>query len=128
MTHDIDTSTWLLLLAMLGLLMAFILPWWVTVLVCGIAALPLLLVSGHIRRALRRRADVGAESLPGARATVVARAHPPASFPYVVRLNGELWNARAVDDLAVGDHALVLEVEGNHLVVCRMPPELEPPQ
>ena len=44
---------------------------------------------------------------------------------YVVRVQGELWSASSPDELAVGERALVVEVEGYRLVVCRMPPELE---
>jgi membrane protein implicated in regulation of membrane protease activity len=114
----------LVLFALIAL--AFFAPWWVTVLVLAVVVPTGLLVSGQVRRALRRRTSVGAEALPGAAGTVVGRLAPSeAPLGYVVRLGGELWMARSTDDLDLGDRALVVEVEGNHLLVCRLPRELE---
>lgn len=120
------------------LLIAFLLPWWAVAIVCGAAALLLALLSRHIERSLPRRAIVGVESLPGATAVVVNRmtssSYPSlsslsslygADHPYVVRVRGETWGAFSDEPLAIGEKALVLDVEGNHLVVCQMPPELD---
>ncbi len=82
---------------------------------------------GSTRRRLLgyRRPAIGPESLPGSFGTVVSlpdRVRPDACL---VHAQGELWSARAVERLKVGEHCLVLEVEGNHLVVSRLPIELE---
>ena len=118
-------SAGLFVLGIAALLIAFLFPWWAVVLACGLAAVPVYLVFRSIRVALLRRARLGVESLSGASAVVVARTAEASALPYVVRLGGELWTARSPEALAVGDRALVLGVEDNHLLVCRMPPELE---
>lgn len=113
------------MLAVVAVVLLLSAPWW-TVLVAAVLALPpTLLVHRHVRRALRQRATTGPESLPGANGIVTAHLEDPNSaLPYVVRLGGELWTARSVEDLVVGDRVLVLEVEENHLLVCRLPREL----
>jgi inner membrane protein len=126
MSHDPHTITWLLIVAVVALVAAFLLPWWVVMLGCIAALVPALMVSSRIRRALRSRAKVGAESLPGAQGIIVART-PEASLPYVVRLGGEIWSARSPERLSVGEQVLVLGVEDNHLVICQLPAELQPP-
>ncbi len=85
------------------------------------------------RLALRQRARprhqrplVGRESLPASVGVVVAVVTWVAPPSYLVRLHGESWSARSYDRLALGDRCLVLEVNGNHLDVCRLPSELEP--
>ncbi len=118
-------SAGLILLALAAGLAAMLLPWWVVVIACIVAAAPAYLLARRIQAALPRRARVGAESLPGESAVVVARADSATGLPYVVRVDGELWSADSPEPLAVGERALVLGVERNHLVVCRMPPELE---
>jgi membrane protein implicated in regulation of membrane protease activity len=125
MCHHPHVTAGLLVLAVVALLAALFLPWWAIALGGALAAGSTYLVAQRVQVALRRRARVGPESLPGASATVVATAEPSAALPYVVRLGGELWSARSPEPLAVGDQALVLGVEDNHLVVCRMPPELQ---
>jgi membrane protein implicated in regulation of membrane protease activity len=78
-------------------------------------------VSRQIYRALRRPVAVGREALPGSRATVVGRTD---SGGYFVRIEGELWSAESPDALVDGERVYVLDVEGQHLIVCRLPPEL----
>jgi membrane protein implicated in regulation of membrane protease activity len=124
MYYHPHVSAGLIVLVVAALLIALLMPWWVVVLVCALVAVPAILVSPLIRRALRRPARVGAESLAGSSAVVVRRNAVSAALPYVVRLGGELWSARSPEELAEGDRALVLGVEGNHLLICRMPPGL----
>jgi membrane protein implicated in regulation of membrane protease activity len=59
----------------------------------------------------RRRSVVGAESLIGREAVVVT--------PTQVKLDGELWAARADGRLVLGDRVRVRAVEGLTLVVER---------
>ena len=113
------------LLAVIAVVLLLSAPWWTVLVASALALPPALLVSRRVRRALRRRARVGRESLPGASGIVTARLVDPNSIlPYVVRLGGELWTARSLEDLAVGDRVLVLDVEDNHLLVCRLPREI----
>lgn len=113
------------LIAVVAMVLLLAAPWWVALAAAILVLPPTLLVSRRVRRALRRRASVGAESLPGASGVVTASLDDPNSqLPYVVRLGGELWTARSYDDLVVGDRILVLDVEDNHLLVCRLPREI----
>lgn len=61
-----------------------------------------------VRWSKRRRSTVGAETLVGRRATVV-RALTPRGL---VKLDGELWEARSEYDLLPGDEVLVRAVDG----------------
>ena len=61
-----------------------------------------------VRWSKRRRATVGAETLVG-RTAVVVRALTPRGQ---VKLDGEVWEARADDDLVPGDEVVVRAVEG----------------
>jgi membrane-bound ClpP family serine protease len=74
-----------------------------------------------IRWSQRRRARVGPEALPGARAEVVERLDPEGH----VRVAGELWTARASDggSLEAGASVSVVRLEGLTLVV---EPDREP--
>ena len=126
---DLDAeSVAIELVALVGIVAVALLlsaPWWIGVLVALLAVPPTLLVSRRIRRSLRRRARIGAEALPGENGVITARLSDPNSLvPYVVRLGGELWTARSPEQLAIGDRVLVLEVEDNHLLVCRLPREI----
>lgn len=106
-------------------LLAFLVPWWVVAPFGVLAALALLLVWRQLERGLPRRALVGPESLPGAIAVVAAQTSQASTSPYLVQVRGETWSARSMESLAIGDRALVLEVDGNHLIVCKLPPELD---
>jgi len=61
----------------------------------------------------RRRAQVGAETLIGAHATVVAACTPEGK----VRVRGELWRARCDAGAGEGDEVRVVGREGLTLVV-----------
>ncbi len=88
-------------------------PWGV-VAVLSAAAIDVLEVTFFARWSKRRRSTVGAQTLVG-RTGVVVRALSPRGQ---VRLDGEIWEARATGDVAPGDEVvvtgrdgLVLEVE-----------------
>jgi membrane protein implicated in regulation of membrane protease activity len=88
-------------------------PWGV-VAVLGAAAIDVVEVTFFARWSKRRRATVGVETLLG-RTGVVVRALAPRGQ---VRLDGEIWEARATGDVApgvevvvTGRDGLVLEVE-----------------
>jgi membrane protein implicated in regulation of membrane protease activity len=66
-----------------------------------------------VRISQRHRAQVGAEALVGAIATVVAPCRPEGS----VRVHGELWRARCDEGADAGARVRVREVEGLVLVV-----------
>jgi membrane protein implicated in regulation of membrane protease activity len=113
------------LLAVVAVVLLLSAPWWTVLVAAVLAVPPALLVSRRVRRTLRQRATTGPESLPGANGIVTARLEDPNSaLPYVVRLGGELWTARSLEDLTVGDRVLVIDVEDNHLLVCRLPREI----
>ena len=61
----------------------------------------------------RYRVRVGAETLTGARAVVVAACHPEGQ----VRIGGELWSARCAAGAARGDEVVVRGRDGLTLVV-----------
>jgi membrane-bound serine protease (ClpP class) len=61
----------------------------------------------------RRRARVGAETLPGSRAVVSSACRPDGQ----VRLNGELWQARCEAGADVGARVVVRGLEGLTLLV-----------
>jgi membrane protein implicated in regulation of membrane protease activity len=61
-----------------------------------------------VRWSQRRRAAVGAETLIGRRATVVAECMPDGQ----VRVAGELWGARCRAGASPGDEVVVLAIEG----------------
>jgi membrane-bound serine protease (ClpP class) len=68
------------------------------------------------RRFLRRyRVSAGAEALVGERAEVIEACDPDGR----VRLRGELWNAHAVEPLAIGELARVIGIDGLTLEVAR---------
>jgi membrane-bound serine protease (ClpP class) len=59
----------------------------------------------------RRKPAIGLEAMIGARATVVSQTH--------VRIQGELWHARARETLRPGDQVEVVGVEGLTLEVAK---------
>jgi membrane-bound serine protease (ClpP class) len=61
----------------------------------------------------RNRVRAGAETLIGARATVVAACHPEGQ----VRLRGELWRARCTTGADAGDEVVVRSRDGLTLLV-----------
>lgn len=61
-----------------------------------------------VRWSQRRRAAVGAETLIGRRATVVAECMPDGQ----VRVAGELWRARCRGGASPGDEVVVLAIDG----------------
>ncbi len=108
-----------------GTVLLLLLLEFVAILVCWICVRAASQGSTRRRPLGYRRPAVGPESLPGSFGTVVSlpdRRRPDACL---VHTQGELWRARAVERLEVGEPCLVLEVEGNQLVVSRLPIELE---
>ena len=89
-------------------------PWGV-VAVVGAAAIDVVEIGFFARWSKRRRATVGAETLVG-RTAVVVRALSPRGQ---VRLDGEIWEARAGADVAPGADVVVTAVDG--LVLCVEP-------
>ena len=87
-------------------------PWgWVAVV--GAAAIDVAETAFFVRWSKRRRAAVGAETLVG-RSAVVVRALAPQGQ---VKLDGEVWQARASVDLLPGDEVVVTAIEGLVLAV-----------
>jgi membrane protein implicated in regulation of membrane protease activity len=82
-------------------------PWgWVTVIVAGL--IDVAETTFFVRWSKRRRAAVGAETLVG-RTAVVVRALTPRGQ---VKLDGEVWEARADYDLLPGDEVVIRAVDG----------------
>jgi membrane protein implicated in regulation of membrane protease activity len=87
-------------------------PWgWVAV--TGAALVDVAETVFFVRWSKRRRAAVGLETLVG-RTAVVVRALSPRGQ---VKLDGEVWEARAEYDLLPGDEVVVRSVDGLVLVV-----------
>ncbi len=82
-------------------------PWgWVAVIVAGL--IDVAETAFFVRWSKRRRASVGVETLVG-RTAVVVRALTPRGQ---VKLDGEVWDARAQYDLLPGDEVVVRAVDG----------------
>ena len=82
-------------------------PWgWVAVIVAGL--IDIAETAFFVRWSKRRRASVGVETLVG-RTAVVVRALTPRGQ---VKLDGEVWEARAGYDLVPGDEVVVTGVDG----------------
>jgi membrane protein implicated in regulation of membrane protease activity len=82
-------------------------PWgWIAVV--GAATFDVVETAVLIRWSKRRRVAVGAETLVG-RPGVVVRALMPRGQ---VRVDGELWDARAEHHLAPGDEVVVTSLDG----------------
>jgi membrane protein implicated in regulation of membrane protease activity len=90
-------------------------PWSVLVLVAGVAGEVGEIVWGR-RLAHRWRPRTGAEAMIGREAQVVSPCRPNGQ----VRMNGELWNARAEADADPGDTVRVDAIDGLTLVVTRV--------
>ena len=82
-------------------------PWGV-VAVVGAVAIDTVEVTFFARWSKRRRATVGAETLVGRTAVAVRSLSPRGQ----VRLNGELWEARATVDVAPGEEVVVTGLDG----------------
>lgn len=92
-------------------------PWsWIAVATAAIVDTVETLVL--IRWSKRRRAVVGLETLVGRTAVVVTALAPQGQ----VKLDGEVWEARAPLELPVGAEVVVRSVEGLILDVAPMPP------
>ncbi|HKY23780.1 MAG TPA: NfeD family protein [Gaiella sp.] len=82
-------------------------PWgWVAVIVAGL--IDIAETAFFVRWSKRRRASVGVETLVG-RTAVVVRALTPRGQ---VKIDGEVWEARAGLDLLPGDEVVVAGVDG----------------
>jgi membrane-bound serine protease (ClpP class) len=82
-------------------------PWgWVAIIVA--AAIDIVETAFFVRWSKRRRAVVGAETLVGRRAVVVRALAPRGQ----VKLDGEVWEARAQYDALPGDEVVVTSVDG----------------
>lgn len=90
-------------------------PWgWVTVVFA--AAIDVAETAFFVRWSKRRRAAVGAETMVGRTAVVVRRLSPEGQ----VKLDGELWEARAGVDVPPGGEVVVTGLDG--LVLEVRPP------
>jgi membrane-bound serine protease (ClpP class) len=89
-------------------------PWGV-VAVAGAAAIDVVEIGFFARWSKRRRATVGAETLVG-RTAVVVRALSPRGQ---VQLDGEIWEARADEDMPPGAEVTIEAVDGLVLDVRR---------
>jgi membrane protein implicated in regulation of membrane protease activity len=102
----------LLVLAILLAILVLEEPWtWVVVL--GGAAFELAEAAFLIWWSKRRKAVVGAETLIGRTAVVVADCMPAGQ----VRIGGELWQARCGPGAEIGDEVVVTALDGLTLVV-----------
>ena len=98
------------------LLALFVLPApWGIVAVLGALVVEVGETAFWIRLSKRRRPQVGAEALIGARATVVVPCRPLGQ----VRVHGEVWGARCDEGADRGDSVRVEALEGLTLVVRR---------
>jgi membrane-bound serine protease (ClpP class) len=82
-------------------------PWGV-VAVASAAAIDVAETAFFVRWSKRRRASVGVETLVGRRAVVVRRLSPRGQ----VKLDGEVWEARASQELPPGHDVVVTRVDG----------------
>ena len=82
-------------------------PWGIVAIVVGFA-IDAAETTFFVRWSKRRKATVGVETLVG-RTAVVVRALTPRGQ---VKLDGEVWEARADYDLVPGDEVVVRAVEG----------------
>jgi len=87
-------------------------PWGV-VAVAGAAAIDVVEIGFFARWSKRRRATVGAETLVG-RTAVVVRALSPRGQ---VQLDGEIWEARADENVPPGAEVTITAVDGLVLAV-----------
>ena len=71
---------------------------------------------------MRRQPSAGDEALPGTAAVVVSKLKPGVDPQYVVKVRGELWNAKAQDDLKPGDSVKIVSAEGLLLTVAKTAP------
>jgi membrane protein implicated in regulation of membrane protease activity len=82
-------------------------PWgWVTVIAAGL--IDIAETAFFVRWSKRRRATVGVETFVGRHATVVRALTPLGQ----VKIDGEVWEARAAHDLLPGDEVVVRAVDG----------------
>jgi membrane protein implicated in regulation of membrane protease activity len=87
-------------------------PWgWVAVIAA--ALVDVAETAFFVRWSKRRRSAVGLETLVGRRAVVVRALTPRGQ----VKLDGEVWEARAEYDLLPGDEVVVRSVDGLVLMV-----------
>lgn len=81
----------------------------------------IVLVSGLLYRiivkSIRKKPETGKEGLIGGIAEVVSSNQQPAG--YLVRTQGELWNATSMDTLQTGDTVNVLAIDHLKLLVGR---------
>ncbi|MGI8421467.1 MAG: NfeD family protein [Gaiellaceae bacterium] len=87
------------------LLAIFVLPWpWSLVAVCGGAAVDLGEAALFLRFSRPRRSSVGVQALVGRNGVVTDAGQ--------VRVAGELWAARGVDELRECDRVVIRRVDG----------------
>ena len=88
-------------------------------------AIPLYLVccllSGSMfwlmRNNMSRPVKTGSEALIGKETRVVSRSTSDKIAPYLVHIEGELWSASSQDSLETGDTVVIVDVEGNRLII-----------
>ena len=105
----------ILILTLILALFVLPMPWALLVVVLGVIGEVGEIVWGR-RLARRWRPRTGAEAMVGREAEVVAPCHPNGT----VRIQGELWNARADAGADPGDTVRVEAVEDLTLVVVRV--------
>jgi len=102
----------LLVLAILAAIFWLPTAWGVT-LVASAAVIEVAEVGFWFWLSRRRKAQTGAEALPGARGVVVAACRPEGQ----VRVLGELWRARCEEGADPGDEVVVERLEPDLLLV-----------
>jgi membrane protein implicated in regulation of membrane protease activity len=104
----------LLVLAVLAAILWLPSPWSV-VAVVGAAVIEVAEVGFWVWLSRRRKAVTGAEALPGSRAVVVTPLRPEGQ----VRIDGELWRARAEHELEVGEEVEVVRLDPGLVLVVK---------
>ncbi|MHB1131602.1 MAG: NfeD family protein [Chloroflexota bacterium] len=111
----------LLSLPLVGLVLFQALPFQYALPAYLILNLPALLIYYLVARAQRQPVQVGAESLIGAEAEVTALRPRSGLANCLVRCQGELWSAHAIEPVLVGSRVRVLGLEGIRPVVGASP-------
>lgn len=99
----------------LGLLL--VLPWQAALIIYVPVAAGSAFLFRLLIRDMHKRPTVGAETLIGARATVLERRPAGSRGNYVVLIGSERWMARATTELGLGDEVEVTAIEGICLTV-----------
>jgi membrane protein implicated in regulation of membrane protease activity len=110
----------IIMLPIVGVIVFWLLPLHVAVPIYLIILLVSGLVYWSLARAMRRRPKTGQEGLIGATGKVVSRHQPGVGAQYVVRTQGELWDANSPDTLKAGEMVTITGIDRLTLLVKRI--------